>query len=100
MGLAKLELFLGGVLFGTAGLSILGSKDAKRAYAQTTAAVLRAKERISKRATIIRENCSDIMDDAKEINKERAEAAKAEVIGDEAEDAPETDAAAEAGAPA
>ena len=31
--LKKLGLFAGGVLFGTAGLKILGSDDAKRAYA-------------------------------------------------------------------
>ena len=39
-----LGLFAGGVLFGTAGLKILGSKDAKKVYAHTTAAVLRAKD--------------------------------------------------------
>ena len=40
----KIGLFAAGVLFGTAGMKLLGSKDAKRAYAQTTAAALRAKE--------------------------------------------------------
>ena len=30
----KIGLFLGGVLFGTAGIKILSSKDAKKAYAQ------------------------------------------------------------------
>ena len=38
----KIGLFAAGVLFGTAGMKLLGSKDAKRAYAQTTAAALRA----------------------------------------------------------
>ena len=38
----KVGLFAAGVLFGTAGMKLLGSKDAKRAYAQTTAAALRA----------------------------------------------------------
>ena len=32
-----LGLFAAGVLFGTAGLKILGSKDAKKVYAHTTA---------------------------------------------------------------
>ena len=36
-----LGLFAAGVLFGTAGLKILGSKDAKKVYSHTTAAVLR-----------------------------------------------------------
>ena len=36
-------LFLGGVLFGTAGIKVLSSKDAKKAYTHCTAAALRAK---------------------------------------------------------
>ena len=40
----KLGIFAGGVLFGTAGIKILSSKDAKKAYTHTTAAVLRAKD--------------------------------------------------------
>lgn len=39
-----LGLFAAGVLFGTAGLKILSSKEAKSVYAHTTAAVLRAKD--------------------------------------------------------
>ena len=42
----KIGLFAAGVLFGTAGMKLLGSKDAKRAYAQTTAAALRAKDSV------------------------------------------------------
>lgn len=38
-----LGLFAAGVLFGTAGLKILSSKDAKKVYSHTTAAVLRAR---------------------------------------------------------
>ena len=37
----KLALFLGGVVFGSAGFKVLSSKDAKKIYTQTTAAVLR-----------------------------------------------------------
>ena len=44
----KIGLFAAGVLFGTAGMKLLGSKDAKRAYAQTTAAALRAKDKIGR----------------------------------------------------
>ena len=39
----KLALFLGGVVFGSAGFKVLSSKDAKKVYTQTTAAVLRMK---------------------------------------------------------
>ena len=40
----KVGLFAGGVLFGTAGLKVLSSDDAKKVYTHTTAAVLRAKK--------------------------------------------------------
>ena len=38
----KTGIFAGGVLFGTAGIKILASDDAKKFYANCTAAVLRA----------------------------------------------------------
>ena len=34
----KVGIFTGGVLFGTAGIKILSSKDAKKVYTQTAAA--------------------------------------------------------------
>ena len=40
----KLGIFAGGLLFGTAGLKILSSKDAKKVYTNCAAAVLRARE--------------------------------------------------------
>ena len=85
MKYVKLGMFAAGVLFGTAGLKILGSKDAKRVYAQTTAATIRAKESIMATVTNIKENAGDVLADAKEINERRAEAARAEVIEDEAD---------------
>lgn len=69
----KLGLFAGGLLFGTAGLKILGSKDAKKVYTQTTAAALRAKETVMTTVTNIKENADDILADAKDINEKRAE---------------------------
>lgn len=39
-----LSLFAAGLLFGTAGIKLLTSKDAKKLYTHTTAAVLRAKD--------------------------------------------------------
>ena len=70
----KVGLFAGGLLFGTAGLKILGSKDAKKVYAHTTAAVLRAKESVMTTVTNIQENAGDILAEAKEINEKRAAA--------------------------
>ena len=42
--LKKLGLFAGGVLFGTAGVKILGSEDAKKFYVNCVAAGLRARD--------------------------------------------------------
>ena len=68
----KVGLFAGGVLFGTAGIRVLSSKDAKKCYTQATAAVLRAKADVMQTVTTVRENCEDILADAKEINEQRA----------------------------
>lgn len=66
-------LFLGGVLFGTAGIKVLSSKDAKKAYTHCTAAVLRAKNSVMETVTKVQENTEDIYAEAKQINIERDE---------------------------
>ena len=81
----KLALFVGGTLFGSAGFKLLGSKDAKKVYTHTTAAVLRCKERVLKDFDTLQENCSDILADAKAINEAREEAEEAEVVEDSEE---------------
>ena len=81
----KLGLFAGGVLFGTAGIRILSSQDAKKCYTNATAAVLRAKDSVMGTVTTVRENCDDILSDAKEINAERVAADAETVIADAAE---------------
>lgn len=68
----KTGIFAAGVLFGTAGIKILSSKDAKKIYTQCTAAVLRAKECVMKIVTNIQENAEDIYAEAQQINEERA----------------------------
>ena len=78
----KLGLFAAGVLFGTAGIKVLSSKDAKKAYTHTTAAVLRAKDSVMETVTTVRENAEDIYADAKAINEQRAEEAAAAVVED------------------
>jgi hypothetical protein len=70
-------VFAAGVLFGTAGIKVLSSKDAKKAYTQVTAAALRAKECVMKVAANIQENAEDIYAEAKQINEERAAAEEA-----------------------
>ena len=44
----KTGLFAAGVAFGTAGIKLLSSKDAKKLYTNCTAAVLRAKDCVMK----------------------------------------------------
>ena len=68
----KIGLFAVGTLFGTAGVKILSSKDAKKVYTGCTAAVLRAKDCVMKTATTIQENAGDIYAEAKDINEARA----------------------------
>ena len=87
----KLGLFAAGVLFGTAGIKLLGSKDAKKVYAHTTAAALRVKDSVMTAVTAVREGADDIYAEAKAINECRAEAEAAAVV----EDASSEDAKAE-----
>ena len=78
----KIGLFAAGVLFGTAGIKLLSSKDAKKVYAHTTAAALRAKEGVMKTVTAVREGAEDVYADAKAINERRAEAEASAVVED------------------
>lgn len=78
----KLGLFAAGLLFGTAGIKVLSSKDAKKVYTHTTAAVLRAKDSVMETVTTVRENAEDIYADAKAINEQRAQEATAAVVED------------------
>ena len=83
----KLGIFAGGVLFGTAGVKLLSSKDAKKVYTNCTAAVLRAKDSVMKTASTVQENAEDILAEAKQINEERA--AKEATLKQEAEEVTE-----------
>ena len=101
----KTGIFAAGVAFGTAGIKILSSKDAKKVYTNCTAAVLRAKECVMKTVSTVQENAEDIYADAKAINEERAaaeEAAEFDSLDDVTEETlhetlNETEAAAEYG---
>lgn len=78
----KTGIFAAGVAFGTAGIKILSSKDAKKVYTNCTAAALRAKDFVMKKATDIQENAEDIYAEAKQLNEDRA--AEEEVVEDTA----------------
>ena len=86
----KLALFVGGALFGSIGLKLLSSKDAKKAYIHVAAAGLRMKDYAMETATTIQENAAAILASAKDLNAERAareakEAADAPLSQSEAE---------------
>lgn len=74
--------FLGGVVFGTAGIAILASEEAKKVYTNATAIGMRAKDKIMEKATIIQENAGDIYADAKEINENKSLKNKFSIIKD------------------
>ena len=80
----KTGLFAAGVAFGTAGIKILSSDDAKNVYSNCTAAVLRAKDCVMNVVSTVQENAEDIYAEAQQINEDR-EAAE-EVVEDTAED--------------
>lgn len=84
--LKNLALFAGGVLFGTAGVKILSSKDVKKVYVEGTAAVLRARDCVMKTVETVQENAEDILAEAKQINERRAAEEAASVQEDTVED--------------
>lgn len=82
----KIGCFVGGVLFGTAGVKVLSSKDAKKVYTNCTAAVMRAKDCVMKTATTVQENAEDILAEAQQINEKRAQEEAMRVQEDNAQE--------------
>ena len=79
----RLACFVGGALFGSAGVKLLTSKDAKNAYIHITAAGLRMKDSVMETVTAVQENAADIV--ASAINEARAsKEAETQVEGQEA----------------
>ena len=87
----KTGFFAAGVLFGTAGIKALSSKDAKKLYTNCTAAVLRAKECVMDTVATVQENAEDIYAEAKQINEERAAEAEEWEAYAETDEAEETE---------
>ena len=93
----KIGLFLGGVLFGTAGVKVLASTDAKKFYINCLAAGLRAKDCVMTTATNIQENAEDILAEAKDINEKRRQEVvfEDESVAEDADELMETQAPAD-----
>jgi len=83
--LKNIGVFVGGVLFGTAGIKVLSSKDAKKVYTNCTAAALRAKDCVMKTVTTVQENAEDILAEAKQINETREAQEAANTVEEAAE---------------
>ena len=81
MNTTKLISFACGILFGTAGIHVLASREAKKVYAHCTAATLRAADDVMTCVNKVKEDAGDIYADALEINAKRA--AAGEIIEDE-----------------
>ena len=78
----NLALFVGGALFGTAGVKLLSSRDAKKVYVEATATALRVKDCVMKTVEIVQENAEDIVAEAKQVNEQRAAEEEAAVQED------------------
>ena len=81
-----IAVFVGGTLFGSAGIKLLSSKDAKNVYTHAAAAVLRMKDTVMNTVDCVKENAGDILASAEEINEKRA--AEAEAAAAATEEAP------------
>ncbi len=82
MSWVKARMIGYGVLIGTAGVKVLSSDDAKKAYTHVTAAVMRCVDEAARTYTAVKENCMDIAADAKQINEKRASEKEARMIED------------------
>jgi hypothetical protein len=81
-GFGKLGIWACGVLFGTAGISILKSEDAKTVYTHVTAAAKRGGRSGMETYTALKENIDDISADADDINEARARKKEEREIAD------------------
>lgn len=94
---SKLAFFVGGTLFGSLGLKVLASREAKKVYVEAAAAGLRVKNYAMETVTAVQESTADILAEAKELNEARAAKIAAEQAEKEiADEAEEVEAEAEA----
>ena len=82
----KLACFAGGALFGSFGIKLLSSKDAKKVYTHAAAAALRMKDSVMGTVTSVQENAADILASAQDINEARAAQEESAAVEDCAEE--------------
>lgn len=89
--ISKIACFVGGTLFGSVGIKLLTSKDAKKAYVHATAAGLRVKDCVMTTVDTVQENANDILAAAQDLNDERAVQEEAERAANDIADAADVD---------
>ena len=67
-------VFAGGVAFGTVGLKLLSSKDAKKGYAVVLSKLYKAKDEVEGTISNIKQHADDVVADANDLyDKEKKE---------------------------
>ncbi len=81
----KSSLFLGGVAFGTLGLKILASKEAKKGYSKALAKAYKLKDELDASASVsvVKQHGDDVLQDAKYLyEQEKKEEQLDSLIGE------------------
>ncbi|MGX7111424.1 DUF6110 family protein [Gemella cuniculi] len=67
-------VFAGGVAFGTIGLKLLASKDAKKGYSLALSKIYKVKDEVDSTISSIKQHTDDVVADAKDLyEKEKQE---------------------------
>ena len=70
----KSGVFAGGVLFGSLGLKLLASKDAKHGYAKAVATSYKLKDGIDATVSTVKQHADDVLEEAKDLYAEEKSA--------------------------
>ena len=66
----KSGVFAGGLLFGSLGLKLLASKDAKHVYAKAVATSYKLKDGIDATVSTVKQHADDVLEEAKDLYAE------------------------------
>ena len=70
----KWGVFAGGVLFGSLGLKVLASKEAKHVYAKAVATSYKLKDGIDATVSTVKQHADDVLEEAKDLYAEEKNA--------------------------
>ena len=70
----KSGVFAGGVLFGSLGLKLLASKEAKHVYAKAVATSYKLKDGIDATVSTVKQHADDVLEEAKYLYSEEKNA--------------------------